>query len=154
MSIATHALPLDLHVLGLPLAFILSQDQTLLCIFSISLSSILGLRFLLRNQRSRICFRYFACTAYSSLVNELPMSVRNRSRSSRPGASLVPLFPNGIAKVLLFPEPPNFSGLFFDFFSCGRTTRHAPDGAGDGATGCTTEESRGKGRGGARMRLF
>jgi hypothetical protein len=29
-SIAT-ALPLDLHVLGLPLAFILSQDQTLHC---------------------------------------------------------------------------------------------------------------------------
>ncbi len=26
-------LPLDLHVLGLSLAFILSQDQTLLCIF-------------------------------------------------------------------------------------------------------------------------
>ena len=26
------ALPLDLHVLGLPLAFILSQDQTLHCI--------------------------------------------------------------------------------------------------------------------------
>ena len=32
-SIATPALPLDLHVLSLPLAFILSQDQTLLCIF-------------------------------------------------------------------------------------------------------------------------
>ena len=30
------ALPLDLHVLSLPLAFILSQDQTLLCIFLIS----------------------------------------------------------------------------------------------------------------------
>ena len=30
------ALPLDLHVLSLPLAFILSQDQTLLCIFFIS----------------------------------------------------------------------------------------------------------------------
>ena len=28
------ALPRDLHVLGLPLAFILSQDQTLLCIIS------------------------------------------------------------------------------------------------------------------------
>ena len=28
-------LPLDLHVLSLPLAFILSQDQTLLCIFLI-----------------------------------------------------------------------------------------------------------------------
>ena len=32
-SIATPALPLDLHVLSLPLAFILSQDQTLHCIF-------------------------------------------------------------------------------------------------------------------------
>ena len=30
-SIATFALPLDLHVLSLPLAFILSQDQTLRC---------------------------------------------------------------------------------------------------------------------------
>ena len=29
------ALPLDLHVLSLPLAFILSQDQTLLCIYTI-----------------------------------------------------------------------------------------------------------------------
>ena len=31
------ALPLDLHVLSLPLAFILSQDQTLLCIYTVSL---------------------------------------------------------------------------------------------------------------------
>ena len=31
-GIATISLPLDLHVLGLPLAFILSQDQTLRCI--------------------------------------------------------------------------------------------------------------------------
>ena len=31
-------LPLDLHVLSLPLAFILSQDQTLLCIFLYLLS--------------------------------------------------------------------------------------------------------------------
>ncbi len=30
-----NSLPLDLHVLSLPLAFILSQDQTLLCIFYI-----------------------------------------------------------------------------------------------------------------------
>ena len=33
-SIATPAMPLDLHVLSLPLAFILSQDQTLLCIYT------------------------------------------------------------------------------------------------------------------------
>ena len=30
-GIATILLPLDLHVLSLPLAFILSQDQTLHC---------------------------------------------------------------------------------------------------------------------------
>ena len=35
IGIATNALPLDLHVLSLPLAFILSQDQTLHCIFLI-----------------------------------------------------------------------------------------------------------------------
>ena len=34
------ALPLDLHVLGLPLAFILSQDQTLRCMkFSINFNN-------------------------------------------------------------------------------------------------------------------
>ncbi len=38
-------LPLDLHVLSLPLAFILSQDQTLHCIFFIILSSIPGTSF-------------------------------------------------------------------------------------------------------------
>ena len=37
-SIATSALPLDLHVLGLSLAFILSQDQTLRCKKSCSLA--------------------------------------------------------------------------------------------------------------------
>ena len=34
-SIATPALPLDLHVLGLSLAFILSQDQTLRCCYAL-----------------------------------------------------------------------------------------------------------------------
>ena len=37
-GIATISLPLDLHVLGLPLAFILSQDQTLRCISYNSIS--------------------------------------------------------------------------------------------------------------------
>ena len=35
-----HPLPLDLHVLGLPLAFILSQDQTLRCRKSLILTKI------------------------------------------------------------------------------------------------------------------
>ena len=39
-GIATSPLPLDLHVLGLSLAFILSQDQTLRCIISFSYNSI------------------------------------------------------------------------------------------------------------------
>ena len=39
-------IPLDLHVLGLPLAFILSQDQTLHSLFLITLSSSLPLSFL------------------------------------------------------------------------------------------------------------
>ena len=49
-SIAT-VLPLDLHVLGLPLAFILSQDQTLHC-----KKSLMPLRFY-KNQSSykKIC---------------------------------------------------------------------------------------------------
>ena len=33
-------LPIDLHVLSLPLAFILSQDQTLHCIISYKISSL------------------------------------------------------------------------------------------------------------------
>ena len=36
-GIATPALPLDLHVLSLSLAFILSQDQTLRCCIIVSL---------------------------------------------------------------------------------------------------------------------
>ena len=34
-SVATAMLPLDLHVLSLSLAFILSQDQTLRCVLSL-----------------------------------------------------------------------------------------------------------------------
>ena len=37
-SVATPAMPLDLHVLSLSLAFILSQDQTLRCIYDVSSS--------------------------------------------------------------------------------------------------------------------
>ena len=37
-----HAMPLDLHVLSLPLAFILSQDQTLRCLISFSSFSLLA----------------------------------------------------------------------------------------------------------------
>ena len=73
-------LPLDLHVLSLPLAFILSQDQTLHCIISIILSLILLtvqslsfkkltlLEFLICY---RFLFRYLLVLVLLSLVNDL-----------------------------------------------------------------------------------
>ena len=73
-------LPLDLHVLSLPLAFILSQDQTLHCIISIILSLILLtvqslsfkkltlLEFLICY---RFLFRYLLVLVLTSLVNDL-----------------------------------------------------------------------------------
>ena len=55
--IATEPLPLDLHVLGLPLAFILSQDQTLRCIFY-SLNPWLSRNQLYRSFCFGTCFLY------------------------------------------------------------------------------------------------
>ena len=55
-------MPLDLHVLSLPLAFILSQDQTLLCIKVLSISLYLAVC------PARIDrYIYFPCTALSSI---------------------------------------------------------------------------------------
>ena len=68
-------LPLDLHVLSLPLAFILSQDQTLLCIFFISLSSIRHSQLSSNKKKSTlsITFRFGTCYLYFvfSLFNDL-----------------------------------------------------------------------------------
>ena len=50
-SVATPSLPLDLHVLSLSLAFILSQDQTLRCL---SCSFIFSLSFRQPDQQPRI----------------------------------------------------------------------------------------------------
>ena len=47
------ALPLDLHVLSLPLAFILSQDQTLHCIFLYN--SKLSRRFRFLSESTLLC---------------------------------------------------------------------------------------------------
>ena len=66
-SIATSALPLDLHVLSLSLAFILSQDQTLRC--CILVFSSLSIRKLCRAipakvLRPRPVSELFSCTCY------------------------------------------------------------------------------------------
>lgn len=63
--IATSSLPLDLHVLGLSLAFILSQDQTLLCI-SFFISSKLFTSSFISSDIDLISITLFFC--YTNLV--------------------------------------------------------------------------------------
>ena len=85
-SIATLSLPLDLHVLSLPLAFILSQDQTLHCTSFIlySSSTILTSSFLKRNLRSNV-FRvalYISYSLSSMLLVSIIISINCRSVTS------------------------------------------------------------------------
>ena len=85
-SIATLSLPLDLHVLSLPLAFILSQDQTLHCTSFIlySSSTILTSYFLKRNLRSNV-FRVALYISYflsSMLLVSIIISINCRSVTS------------------------------------------------------------------------
>ena len=119
-------LPLDLHVLSLPLAFILSQDQTLhgnyfLLSKSLSVSGIPSRSFARTRPRGPSgLLACFLLLLLSQCVNELsvprppqepspPASALPRLRPpGRPGR---PLFPFGGAKVHLFFEPPNFFGL-------------------------------------------
>ena len=107
-SIATLSLPLDLHVLSLPLAFILSQDQTLHCTSFIlySSSTILTSYFLKRNLRSNV-FRVALYISYFLQVCCLSLSLFQ---------STVVRFPNGIAKVRLFSFIPNPNQKFLHFF--------------------------------------
>ena len=107
-SIATLSLPLDLHVLSLPLAFILSQDQTLHCTSFIlySSSTILTSSFLKRNLRSNV-FRVALYISYFLQVCCLSLSLFQ---------STAVRFPNGIAKVRLFSFIPNPNQKFLHFF--------------------------------------
>ena len=90
-------LPLDLHVLSLPLAFILSQDQTLHCIsyYFFSLS---------RPQKNlRLCLCASCLPVFQSTSPKLrPLDT--------------PSFPFGTAKILTFAPPPNFFSCFFHVF--------------------------------------
>ena len=85
-------LPRDLHVLSLPLAFILSQDQTLLCIFLYFLS--LNLTPLIPKELTlSIIFLFLGTCLYLSfsIIKEL-----------------VPACRKGIAKVEVFFNPTKF----------------------------------------------
>ena len=129
------ALPLDLHVLSLPLAFILSQDQTLLCIFFIFLSLTPDtLNSLKELTLSFFFFSVLACTC-SSLFNDLSLRSRDPFRPLRCTRS-----PNGIAKVLLFFYSANFFRIFLKFFlSPHHITPPGPPEAGPGCSILATE---------------
>ena len=94
MLLLTYPLPLDLHVLSLPLAFILSQDQTLHCIYykllaPVTLYSIFPkeLRSLCISTKIIVLLNYAACL--SIIFNELsifpPRSGTGFDRPSRLG---------------------------------------------------------------------
>ena len=109
-------LPLDLHVLSLPLAFILSQDQTLHCIYYKLLAPVTLIPFLPKELRSLcistkviVLLNYAACL--SMIFNELhlfSLTVRDR---------ILPPFPFGTAKIRTFFYLPNFSLTFLKNFS-------------------------------------
>ena len=106
------ALPLDLHVLGLPLAFILSQDQTLHC---------KNCFVTLDSSRVTPAGRAGGLSTHAiSLVPFLSNHSRLPSCSGTPSGRL-PLSKAG-AKIRTFSNPPKF---FFTFFSRSAPTRCA-----------------------------
>ena len=72
-GIATSPLPLDLHVLGLSLAFILSQDQTLRCIFSFSLLYLRSVTW-----PNWLLSLLFYCTTLASSILSMNFSLQRR----------------------------------------------------------------------------
>ena len=90
-GIATSPLPLDLHVLGLSLAFILSQDQTLRCIFFI-------LYYTFEASPDRIDFFLSSFLYYTCFFNSF-----NELGKKFPGACPVSSF--AVAKLIHFPTP-------------------------------------------------
>ena len=94
-------LPLDLHVLGLPLAFILSQDQTLRCNYSY---------LFLKN--------YYALILLKDIYLFFSTSISSKNSLFLP--LLSPYSPSfrlkRAAKVQLFSFSQNFFLLFFTFY--------------------------------------
>ena len=103
-------LPSDLHVFGLPLAFILSQDQTLLCI--------IVLTFVFRFQRSR-SFTH-ACSAMAVTAMRLLFSLLafklSKNHRRPPPLPHAPLPSIAGAKVHLFSIPQAFDAKNFALF--------------------------------------
>ena len=103
-GIATSPLPLDLHVLGLSLAFILSQDQTLRCIFSFSLLYLRSVTW-----PNWLLSLFFSCTTLASSIPSMNLAKVPRG---------VPRFLFCGCKVNAFSYS---APIFFTHFLC-RTT--------------------------------
>ena len=103
-GIATSPLPLDLHVLGLSLAFILSQDQTLRCIFSFSLLYLRSVTW-----PNWLLSLFFYCTTLASSIPSMNFSLQRRPRG-------LPVL-RKCCKDTAFPTyNPNFFQCFFELF--------------------------------------
>ena len=122
-GIATSPLPLDLHVLGLSLAFILSQDQTLRCIISFFYNSIENFAFSPSKGAARdspVLTLTFLLVSYYFVYHSLKDLSLFPHRLSR---SAYRLFPKSECKdrAFLFPHQI-FLLLFFIFFLNKSTT--------------------------------
>src|SRR5699024_4273607 len=100
-GIATSPLPLDLHVLGLSLAFILSQDQTLRCIFFFFFI-IPSKRYLTELTSFSLIFLYYTC--FFNSFNEL---------LSLTAASWPPRFAKVLQRYCLSLLHSKFFSMFF-----------------------------------------
>ena len=119
-SVATPALPLDLHVLSLPLAFILSQDQTLLCIFFFfvySFSQLDPTYSSSRNRRSRLLYLGTCLYLSFSIFNDLVPSLSERECKGKRLFRLIQIF------LKIFNGCPQYHRL-----SCRETCSPPPPG--------------------------
>ena len=112
LTVPKDRLPYDLHVLGLPLAFILSQDQTLRCsivvlefFFCVSGSaSMFSLVFL--------CYRFLA-SRRSRGAGLVLASDFQRTRSRLPSSLAPRSFRKRVQKYYLFPIPQALFSIIF-----------------------------------------
>ena len=109
-----HPLPLDLHVLGLPLAFILSQDQTLHCI-SLNVCPTPGN---IRAPASKWFLFSLRCR-YNMYMNFFLFFPKKKSASSTnpPLENALPHQLSGCKYKNVIPTPQNVFGYFFKKFT-------------------------------------
>ena len=112
---ASTPLPLDLHVLGLSLAFILSQDQTLRCMNCsfLSLSGCPSLLCLHLSVLTVACYAFLSLS-FSSIAN--PSKISLFVLSARPPPRRCPSFSKAGAKVGPFRIPSKSFRIFFRKF--------------------------------------